>query len=158
MSRVETNGETTGGWRAELVGKRIREQRGSLGWSQLMLAERLSNLGISTSEVDVSRRERGVRRLTVDALLAYTFALDCSIVDLLADDKGEIQMTSHEERALPPPRKLLSKKGGRVYRPLSVVTFTRDEFLAAMGASPPRPPGPAATGPPSPGRTKVVRA
>lgn len=81
------------GWRPEVVGRRIRERRTQLGWSQEYLAYVLTDFGVLATKVDVSRRERGVRDLTVDQLLLYALALQCSIVDLLVGDDGYAWIT-----------------------------------------------------------------
>ena len=90
---VISNLETSAGWRAEVVGRRIRAQRERLGWTQDYLAYVITDMGVHTTKVDVSRRERGVRQLTVDQLFTYAIALGCGIADLLIEedpDHGEI--------------------------------------------------------------------
>jgi transcriptional regulator with XRE-family HTH domain len=96
--------EISAGWRAKLAGRRIQEQREELGWTQEDLARVLTHYGVTTTAVDVSRRERGVRKLTVDALLHYALALDCGIAALLVDDDGYWTCVT-PERDVPPRRR-----------------------------------------------------
>jgi transcriptional regulator with XRE-family HTH domain len=99
---VVSNSETAKGERAATVGRRIRERRQALGWSASYLAYVLTDVsGIPTSKVDVSRRERGVREITVDQLLLYAYVLGCGIADLLLDDDGLGWITPFSERTLP---------------------------------------------------------
>jgi transcriptional regulator with XRE-family HTH domain len=119
------------GWRAETTGRRIRERRERMGLTQEELAEGLCNLGIRTTALEVSRRERGARRLTVDALFAYAYVLWCGVADLLVDDDGMCQITPHDERALPPPR----TKPPKFREPMSIITLTRNELRGWLARS-----------------------
>jgi hypothetical protein len=65
----------------------------------------LTDYGIRTTKVDVSRRERGVRHLTVDQLFLYAIALNCGIADLLVGDDGWTWITPLTDADL--------KRGGR---------------------------------------------
>jgi transcriptional regulator with XRE-family HTH domain len=106
-SPVISISDTSAGWRAETVGRQIRDRREQLGWTQSQLAEHVTErYGIHTTPMDVSRRERGVRALTVDALFAYALALGCSIMDLLIEDDGYTWITPLRD---PPPRRRAPK-------------------------------------------------
>jgi transcriptional regulator with XRE-family HTH domain len=98
---MDIDGETAkGGWRAGLFGRRVRERRQQLGLTQDDLAAGLSNRGIPTTKVDVSRVEAGARRLTVDTLLLYAWVLDQPVVEFLLDDDGQCQVTPHAPAAV----------------------------------------------------------
>ena len=102
------------GWRAELVGRRIRERRQQLGWPQEYLAYVLTDIsGTPTTKVDVSRRERGVRELTVDQLFLYALALDCGVADLLVDDDGYAWVTPRRPDQLRRARRARFREGGQ---------------------------------------------
>jgi transcriptional regulator with XRE-family HTH domain len=122
MSKMDTDG----GWRAGVAGRRIREQRERMGLTQEELADGLRILGVPTTALEVSRRERGARRLTIDVLFAYAIVLRCGVVDLLVDDDGMCQITPHDERLVLP----FPTKRPRRREPLAVVTLTRDELRA----------------------------
>jgi transcriptional regulator with XRE-family HTH domain len=95
------------GWRAEIIGRRIREHREKLEWTQEYLAYVLTDISgrhaPPISKVDVSRRERGVRDLTVTELFLYALALGCGITDLLADDDGWTWITPLRSEDLSKP-------------------------------------------------------
>jgi transcriptional regulator with XRE-family HTH domain len=75
----------------------------------------------------VSRRERGTRRLTLDALLAYALALRCSPLDLLGDEDTEIQVTCWATREPPPARR---RPPNAEPQPMTFVYLTGRELRA----------------------------
>lgn len=79
----------------ELVGQRIRAQRGRLGLTQDQLGQRLGNkLGRSWSRQAVSAAEKGDRAFTAAELLAIAFTLEVSVGHLLVPPAGidEVEM------------------------------------------------------------------
>jgi mannose-6-phosphate isomerase-like protein (cupin superfamily) len=68
----------------DVVRRRLRSLRVARGWTLEDLARR-SNIGAST----ISRIETGHRRLAIDNLADLAQALETTVDELLADDRGE---------------------------------------------------------------------
>jgi transcriptional regulator with XRE-family HTH domain len=71
---------------------RIRELRKARGWSLEQLAE-----AVHRSPDNVSKKERGERRLRLEEMPLYASALDCSVADLLP---GEASLSQREKTLL----------------------------------------------------------
>lgn len=105
-------------WRAAAFGRRVRERREQLGLTQAELADGFSNWGIPITRLEISRREAGRSKLTVDALLAYSWVLDCPVVDLLRDDDGYCQVTPFPPEDAPRrPSKWIRPRTTALYGP-----------------------------------------
>lgn len=74
----------------ELIAARIRELRTDRGWSLADLAERLRQLGIPLHKSTASKVEHAERRVPLDEVLAFAYALDVAPVHLFSPPDLEI--------------------------------------------------------------------
>lgn len=67
----------------EIVGRRIREARDALGWTQRQLADRLREIGRDTDRATIARVEQGKTLAALDMVVAISAALHVPLVHLL---------------------------------------------------------------------------
>jgi transcriptional regulator with XRE-family HTH domain len=67
----------------EVFGRRVREARDALGWTQQQLADRLREIGRETDRATVARVEQGKTLAALDMVIAIAAALHVPPVHLL---------------------------------------------------------------------------
>lgn len=72
---------------SSIAAKRIREVREARGWSQRVLAAKLSAVGYPLDNTALHRIERQQRNLSLDDLAAIAYALGCQPPDLISPDE-----------------------------------------------------------------------
>lgn len=80
---------------AEVFGRRVREARDALGWTQRQLADRLTELGRNTDRATITRTEKGQTLAALDMVVAIAAALHVPPVHLLVplDDDEALAIT-----------------------------------------------------------------
>jgi transcriptional regulator with XRE-family HTH domain len=73
----------------ELVARRLREERKARGVTQKQLADALTRHGLSITESDVRKREKGSVGVKVEELVTFAHVLGVPLVELLAPAEGD---------------------------------------------------------------------
>jgi transcriptional regulator with XRE-family HTH domain len=79
----------------EIFGRRVRESRAALGWTQQQLADRLTEIGRKTDRATIARTEKGQTLAALDMVIAIAAALHVPPVHLLVplDDDETVALT-----------------------------------------------------------------
>lgn len=67
----------------DVLGRRVREARTALGWTQQQLADRLTEIGRTTDRATITRTEKGQTLAALDMVIALGAALHVPPVHLL---------------------------------------------------------------------------
>src|SRR4051794_126131 len=79
----------------QVFGRRVREARSRLGWTQQQLADRVTELGRTTDRATIARTEKGTTLAALDFVMAIAAALKIAPVYLLVplDDDAQMAIT-----------------------------------------------------------------
>lgn len=117
--------------RSRIVGDRLGERRAELGWSQVTLAEKVTDRGLRMTQATVSRAESGAGVDEVE-LIFFHLVLRCTITYLLG-------LTDDPKKWTPDPKKLkdvatrVSLAGRSSHSPgLTVLPGSRGDEISAV--------------------------
>ena len=80
---------------SQIAAQRIKELRNHHNWSQRQLADRITELGSPIDRVAIAELEGGDRRLQLDEMFVFAFALDITPINLVLPIEDEdVQITA----------------------------------------------------------------
>jgi transcriptional regulator with XRE-family HTH domain len=98
---------------AEVFGRRVKEAREALNWSQQQLADRLTEIGRKTDRATVTRLEQGKTLAALDMVIAAAAALHVPPVHLLVprEDDAAVAITPKLKVDAPDARAWIRGRG-----------------------------------------------